>query len=427
LLDSTIKPVLLNTSDIRGGAARAAYRLHKGLQKIGIDSQMLVQRKESHDPTVVSPSGNISKALSLARPQLGKIHARIFGESGDGMFSPALVPGRMRHKIEALRADIVHLHWVADEFLSIREIGRINAPVVWTLHDCWAFTGGCHYPGDCQNYYRSCGRCPVLRSTTEFDLSRFVWKKKRRAWKTFQPTLVAPSHWIAECAGRSSLFNQARIEVIPNGVDLSRFKPIDRGVARELLGLPLDRFLILFGAIKSMSDRRKGADFLLGALQRLDKRRFKSPVELIIFGADPSEVGDYGGLRTHCFGYINDDIALALLYGAADLVVVPSLEDNLPNVAVEALACGRPVVAFRTGGLRELIDHRITGYLAERFSVDDLSAGIAECLNGTKPWEELSNNARRKAKRNYGIESVAAQYIQLYRSVLSAWHKPGDK
>ncbi|HYR69300.1 MAG TPA: glycosyltransferase, partial [Candidatus Dormibacteraeota bacterium] len=228
-----MKPILLSTFDRIGGAARAAYRLHRGLREVGLDSHLLVQRKVTDDPTVHGPEGRLAKLAALARPSLDSLPLLQYPGRSEGLFSPAVLPDGVARRVAAMHGDLVHLHWVAGGFLRPESLAKLGLPMVWTLHDSWAFTGGCHVPGECVRYREACGECPTLASHRAGDLSRSLLDRKRRAWARASPTLVTPSRWLADAARSSSVFRGARVEVIPNGLDLARFKPFDRSAARD--------------------------------------------------------------------------------------------------------------------------------------------------------------------------------------------------
>jgi glycosyltransferase involved in cell wall biosynthesis len=301
--------------------------------------------------------------------------------------------------------------------LRVETLRRFGRPIVWTLHDSWAFTGGCHVPNDCVRYRESCGRCPVLGSTREADLSRRVWARKRRAWSDLDLTLVAPSRWLADCARSSSLFRDARIEVIPNGLDLKRYKPVDRRFARDVLGLPQDRKLIVFGAKSGSEDRNKGLHLLASALRILKDAGRDHGTELVVFGSTASTTLARAGLKASYQGFLHDEVSLALLYAAADVFVAPSIQENLPYTVMEAMACGTPCVAFRQGGVPDLIEHERTGYLARPFEPEDLAHGIAWVLEDGDRWRALSSRAREKVEQEFELGLVARRYVDLYRDV----------
>lgn len=411
--------LFLNAWDHEGGAARAALRLLKGVQAAGVDARMLVKKKTGSDASVLGPNARMDRAMAYLRPMFE--HRRISRYPGwNGLsFSPALYPDRLFPQVQALAPDIVHLHWVGDGFFKVETLPRLQRPLVWTLHDSWPFTGGCHIPFDCPRYRQSCGACPVLGSTREDDLSRQVWQRKQKAWRDLNLTVVAPSHWLADCARSSSLFSNRRIEVIPNGLDLQRYRPIDKAVAREALALPQDKKLILFGGMHSTSDPNKGFHLLAAALRGLVSDGWGDKAELLVFGSqEPTNPPDLG-MKANYLDRLHDDISLALYYSAADVFVFPSIQEALGYTAMEAMACGTPCVAFRQGGVPDLIDHELNGYLAQPFDPIDLARGIAWVLE-KENRQILSMQARQKIEREFSLDQVAKRYVALYNELLAA-------
>jgi glycosyltransferase involved in cell wall biosynthesis len=409
-----MKIVMVNTSDIEGGAARAAYRLHRSLLVEGLDSQMLVQSKASDDFTVIGPGTKIQKGFGKIRPILDSLPVRRYKKRTKTLFSPAWVPfSGVVDCINALQPDVVHLHWVAGGFLRIEDIVRIKAPIVWSLHDNWAFTGGCHIMWECTHYRQSCGNCPRLGSNHENDLSRKVFLRKQKTFKQVKNiTVVGLSQWLKNCASGSSLFSDREIVCLPNLIDTNVFCPIDKKIARELLNLPQDKKLVLFGAMSATSNINKGYSELSEALQWV-----RADAELVVFGASQPEQNVGFKQRTHYLGRLHDDVTLRVLYSAADVMVVPSLQEAFGQTASEAMACGTPVVAFGATGLLDIVDHQENGYLAEPFDVKDLAKGIDWVLEHNAP-ESLSVSAINKIRNCFDYKVVAPKYIELYRSVL---------
>jgi glycosyltransferase involved in cell wall biosynthesis len=379
---------------------------------------MLVGQKFSDDSNVIAPVSKWGRGVSLIRPTLDDLPLSIYRKRKGTIFSPAFLPERLSARIDSIRPDIIHLHWVCGGFLRIETLRRFKKPIIWTLHDMWAFTGGCHYDESCGRYKNECGSCPQLNSKSYKDLSHRTWKRKRNAWKGLDLIVVTPSRWLADCAMESSLFQKFRIEVIPNGLDTNHYKPVDKKKSREILGLPQDKKLILFGALNASSDRRKGFQYLQPTLQRLAKNGWVEKVELIVFGASrPTNPPDLG-LISNYTGRLYDDASLVLLYNAADLFVAPSVQENLPNTIMESLACGTPVVAFNVGGIPEMIGHKKNGYLAKPYEADDLAKGIGWILENPERSKRLGNAAREKAVREYSLELQARQYLNLYEEIL---------
>ncbi|MGF1603311.1 MAG: glycosyltransferase family 4 protein [Thermosynechococcaceae cyanobacterium] len=412
-----MKALIINTSDAKGGAARAAYRLHQGLQVIGVDSNMLVQVKDSDNPAVLgeSAASGLSQAKVGLRLTLDQLPLKRYRGYQKTTFSPQWLPDRITAQVRQINPDVINLHWANAGFMQIETLAKLNKPIVWTLHDMWAFTGGCHYSQDCDRYTSICATCPQLGSKKEHDLSRSIWKRKAKTFKNLNLTIVTPSAWLGECTKSSSLLKNFRIECIPNGLDANLYRPIDKHFARESLRLPPDKSLILFGALKATSDKRKGFHLLQAAVQELSDSAIGDSTELVIFGSSEPKDPPLFGFKTRYLGNFSDDLSLALIYSAADVFVLPSIQENLANTIMEALACGTPCVAFNIGGMPDMIEHQKNGYLAKPFDVHDLAKGIAYVLetfsiNG-------SPHCRNKVEKEFTQEVQARHYLSLFEQV----------
>jgi glycosyltransferase involved in cell wall biosynthesis len=414
-----VKILLVNTYDISGGAAIAAYRLDSGLRQIGNESLMLVQHKVSDDESVHTLRTKGERFFSFTCSFFDLAPLLFYKNRDHTPWSLGWFPHGIAKKIDALHPDVVHLHWIGNGFVPISEVRKIWQPLVWTLHDMWAFTGGCHYAGDCKHYTVSCGMCPQLKSTSSHDVSSWIWKKKNKLWKNCNITIVAPSRWLAVCARQSSLFSELPIEVIPNGIDTTVFKPTPKKIARDILNLPQDKKLILFGAMNSLSDKRKGYSYLEQGLESLHQIDPDTNYELLIFGESPQQNAAIPVFPIHNLGIIPGDIALSLVYSAADVFVAPSIQENLANTVMESLACGSPVVAFNIGGMPDMIEHRKNGYLAQPFDYNDLAQGIFWVISENNCESSLSLNARTKVLKNFDQNKIAQKYELLYKTVLS--------
>ncbi len=396
---------------------------------------MRVINKLSDDPTVIGGQGAEWRRLlrGVAR-QACRRGFRSGNPTRHSIAWPATGLGRdLQQRHRKGHADLVNLHWLADSTLSIEEIGRLPMPLVWTLHDQWAFCGAEHYtspPGPNESSSSDqrfvLGYKPSNRPHHEFgpDLNRFTYQRKRLHWR--RPIqIVCPSKWLADCARRSALMARWPITVIPYPIDLATWSPLDQSQARALLQLPLDRPLVLFGAMGGTADPRKGADLLLNALQRLRSQLAGTPLEkleLVVFGQGrPTQPPDLG-FPIHYSGRLHDDISLRLLYAAADVFIISSRQDNLPNTGLEAHACGTPVVAFRTGGLVDIVDDRITGVLAEPFDPVSLATAISWVLEDPRRRRQLGFAARARAEQRWNPERVASLYQSLYGDLLGMQH-----
>ncbi|HKM18862.1 MAG TPA: glycosyltransferase family 4 protein [Aliarcobacter sp.] len=413
-----MKILIVNTSDIDGGAARAAYRLHKALLSSGVDSQMLVQNKTSDDYTVLNENKKVNKYLNKLRPILDSLSVRFYKNRTKTLFSPSFLPfSNIVDRINEINPDIVHLHWICGGMMRIEDIARIKAPIVWSLHDMWAFTGGCHYDEECKAYEKECGNCKVLGSQKENDLSRKVFKRKQKVFNNKKDiTIVGLSNWLNECSKSSTLLKNKNHINLPNPIDTDIFKPFDKNLSRELWNLPKDKKLILFGAMGATSDLRKGFKQLSIAIQNLDKNL---NIEFVVFGSSKPQNAPDLGFKTHYLGSLHDDVSLVTLYSAVDVMIVPSLQENLSNAIMESLSCGTPVVAFDIGGNSDMIEHQNTGYLAKPFDATDLKDGIEWVLNSSN-YDELCVNTRKKVLKEFDSVVVAGKYVELYKEVLDA-------
>jgi glycosyltransferase involved in cell wall biosynthesis len=412
-----MKVLMLNTFDEVGGAARAAVRLLRGVQGLGIDAGLLVQFKFGNASEVICNQNPLRRLARRLKGFLGTLPVRLYPNRPENNFSPALLPDHLPAEIVAIDPDIVHLHWLCAGFFQVETLRKLNKPLLWTLHDSWAFTGGCHVPYDCKRYRQSCGKCPVLGSSRERDLSRWTWNRKAKAWRDIDLTVVAPSRWLADCARSSSLFRDVRVEVIPNGLDTETFRPGDREAARDLLGLPQDKKIILFGAVRAISDPNKGLHLLASALQTFSKGG-SDTLAVVFSSLDDSAMPDLG-MPAVFLGRVHDDRKLAAIYTAADVFVAPSVQEAFCQTASEALACGTPVVAFGATGLLDVVEHQKCGYLAQPYDAVDLGRGIAWVLEDMDRHSQLSFRARQKAKTEFCLDKVSGRYVTMYRQLLA--------
>lgn len=417
-----MKILHVNTNDIEGGAARAANRLHKGLLQKNIYSRMIVNNKKTDDFTVITLNTNkLERIKTKIRLFLDEKLKSIYFKRLKVTWSCNLFCNKsLVNFINKSNFDIVHFHWINASMLSIKDIKKINKPIVWTMHDMWPFTGGCHYSDNCVLYKEDCNKCKQLSNKKDTFLSGCILKEKYSSYKKKSIVYVTPSEWLEKCSKESFLLKNSNIKVIPNGIDLKIFKKLDKNFCKKILNLDLSKKYILFGAMTSTSDKRKGYDLLKRALSFFKEKFYlkDKDIVLLVFGANKPQNNENLPFDINYLGQISDDITLNIIYNSADVFIAPSREDNLPNTIVEALSCGVPCVAFNVGGMIDLIEHKNNGYLAEPFNIEDLAEGINFVLEDENRWNNLSENALNKAQKDYNINDISDKYIDLYKKIL---------
>ena len=404
--------LIVNTSDIHGGAAIAAFRLMNALLREGENVKILVRDKHADHTGVIPAGGKLQNRLNFYLER-GVIFLRN-GFTKQYLFDISIANrGLSITDLPAFReADVVHLHWINQGMLSLDEIGRIIASgkkVVWTMHDMWPFTGICHHAAGCTRYESSCGECPYLRTPSRDDLSHQLFLTKQAVYARGEITFVACSHWLKELAAKSPLTAGHRVVSIPNPIDTAVYTPMDKREARQRLNLPEDKKIVLFAAVNA-SDPRKGMDYLAEASRIMAQQH--DDILFLIAGNDGEKAGKHLSLPARSLGYVTPQ-DMPGVYNAADLFVTPSLQENLPNTIMEAMACGTPCVGFHTGGIPEMISHGTNGYVAVYRDAADLADGILRILYGNDAGM-LSSEARRKVLSEYSQERIAQRYRQLY-------------
>lgn len=399
--------------DLSGGAARGAYWLHQGLLEHGIDSRVFTSSKETYgDKTVTSIGADKKgKLASIIRQQADAGLQRLYRHRQQVIFSTGLFGYDFTRTEVYRQADIVHLHWICGGMVNMRHLAKVKKPMVWTMRDMWTMTGGCHYAMECERYTAGCGRCRQLGSSRERDLSRLVyWRKKRYLPRDLK--LVGISHWLSDCARQSSLFQDFDVRTIHNNVSTQEFFPIEKTAAKQMLGVPADRPVVLVGA-QNMESFYKGFGAFSQAAKVLD-----SDVMLLFFGKLDQSTTESLKHDFISLGFLHDTVSLRLAYSAADVFVAPSRMDAFGKTLAESMACGTPVVCFDATGPKDIVDHKVNGYKAIPFEAEDLAKGIEWVLTEADA-EILSNNARQKVVSNFDSKVIASQYVSLYQSMLN--------
>lgn len=404
-----------NYASNQGGAARAAKRIHQALLNSDVESSMYVDFLDIAGEGIVGPVGPYRKGINLIRKKIGSLLSKSYSKDNASKHSFAILSSNWVKFINNSDADIIHLHWINNEMLSISDIRKIKKPIVWTFHDMWPFCGTEHLAQDDRwitGYHNSSQR----NYEKFFDLSYWSFKRKLNNWKN-PIQIVTPSSWLSNCVKKSFLMNSWPVETIPNCLDTSVWSPLDKNTARDILGLSKETPIILFGSYGSNTSYNKGFDLLLKSIQILQNNKVN--LSISIFGNSYNEKQLKFDFPINYFGFLHDDISLKVLYSAADVIVIPSRQESFGQVASEAQACGTPVVAFDTSGLRDVVEHKKTGYLAKKFDVSDFAEGIKwVCMPENQQF--LSKNSRSRAQTFFSNENVAGQYKKLYSKIIES-------
>lgn len=416
--------VLINTNDHHGGAARAAHRLHKGLREIGEDSTYFVKEKTIDDPSieqfVQDPSPEQVSHRQNVRARLDAAY-NLYAETRSPdieLFSQEQVDGDENFFIQRPSADVINLHWVS-RFVDYHQFftsSRTTCPVVWTLHDMNTFTGGCHYDQGCGKYTGACGACPLLGSNVEHDLARQVFDAKQRifnAWPSEMLHIVAPSQWLAEEARKSTLLSKFSATTIPNSVETDIFRPIDKMKARATLNLPQDAKIVLFVS-NHIGLARKGFRELVHALSLVPDNQ-----DLMLLGVGDSHILDIDApFQVGQIDFLTDDNMTALMYSAADLTALPSKQDNLPNIILESMSCGTPVVGFDVGGIPDVICHQENGFLARSGNIGAMAMAISDALGNVDALKGCGDRGRSLMQKKYSLSAQGQAYKTLFHTVV---------
>ncbi len=403
----------ISTADNIGGSGRSAYRVHTGLRRLGVRSRMLVGLKTTDDEDVDLIATRRFWMLDRA---VGKV---VDSFSLQHLFYPSsfFLPRRQWFK----EADVVQFYNTHGSYFShtVLPILSRRKPLVWRLSDMWPMTGHCAYSFDCERWKTGCGSCPILSDYPALsrDTTALLWRVKRWLYDHSSLTIVAPSSWIAGLAKESPLLGRFPTHVIPNGLDTEVFRPVQKEAAREVLGIGGNRRVVLFST-QFVTDRRKGGSLMQEALERLALFGM-SNVTLLIVGAGVSRWEATVPIEVKQLEHVNNDTMMAAVYSAADVFVLPTLAENLPNGVIESMACGTPPVTFNVGGCVDAVRHMETGYVAAYKDADDLTRGIRLLLSDDDVRMRLGRRGREVVEAEYSLELQARRYIGLYLAMLS--------
>lgn len=398
------------------------YRIGIGIKRNGVESKLLVVHSDIDNSCILIAKKSIGyRILRKITSKLEKAEFDLNYKKQENMpFSYYNVGIDISKEKIVREADVLFLHWICGSYISPRGIKRLlklGKPVVWICHDNWPFTGGCHVRLGCDKYKEGCGCCPQLMSKKKRDWSYRLMRAKKKAIKSGNLTVISPSSWMDNNVKESYLFSGIPHGIIPNPIDSQIFKPMDKAAIRKKLGIDEKKTILLFGAINASTTPYKGYDYLLKALDLLERDLPPEiDIEAVVFGAKHGEERQNSRIKIHYLGFLNEE-QMAEAYNCADIYVVPSLEDSFNNTVVESFACETPVVAFATGGITDIINHKINGYLAEYKNAEDLAQGVKWLLEGDNRAVS-GKNGREKVLTTYDTTVIGKKYVELCKGLL---------
>ncbi|KLN95488.1 glycosyltransferase family 4 protein [Moellerella wisconsensis] len=402
--------------DLSGGAARGAYWLHQALLHSGVDSWLLcdsLHAVDTNENTLTTCTTFIKKLTKVTRGKLDKFPISLIYKNRNKkvLFSSGLFGTDItKHQIYK-SADIIHLHWVNNGYFNVANLYKIKKPIIWTIRDMWPITGGCHYSLDCDKYQTNCSDCPILKSGKTFDLSSFLQKRKAKFIQQSNIIAVGIGSWISDCTQKSYIFKGKTVKTIPNTIDTTLFKPVEKKIAKDFFDIK-EKKIIAVGA-QNTEDIYKGMDLLRQALILLEN---KEDYHILVFGRSIPQYWDDIGISYSLLGFMRDIYSLRMIYSASDVFISPSKYETFGKTIAEAMACGTPVVAFNVTGPIDIIDHMKNGYLAKAYDPTDLYNGI-KWIFDKYIENKLGEHARIKIINNFSPNITANLYLDLYKSI----------
>jgi glycosyltransferase involved in cell wall biosynthesis len=399
-----LKILHVNYSDKKGGAAISVKRLHDLLIKKNQESYLIVGDKNYQQKDIITHPTNLEKIKYIFKESFNRKISKIFYSNKNTTISLNILPSKILKIINRMNADIVNLHWIGNETLSLFDINKINTKIVWTLHDMWPFLGTDHYSStaDYSNGFKD-----KKINNYYFNLDRFIWKLKKKNFNNVKK-IICTSKWMYDKVNQSDLFNKKEIKIIELPIDQEFWKPLDKNISKKFLNIDSTKKVIVFGADNFLNNNRKGFSLFIEIIKYLKKTN-KFEFEVILFG-ETKNLDQFKHMNFINMGYINDDITKKLIYSAADVTVVPSVLEAFGLVAQEATHCGSPCVVFNNTGLTSIIEHKKNGYISNYNSINDMCEGVNWCL---KEMNGKENDIHLFTKQKFDIDKIIRKYLNF--------------
>jgi glycosyltransferase involved in cell wall biosynthesis len=413
-----MKVLHLNYSDYKGGAARAVKRIHLSLLGKEIRSYLMVNLSKTfiNKNNIIVPKNYIKKFINLFRAALGSRLGLWFRDSDFSIQSMSIIPSNFHKFLNKSDYDLINLHWVGGEMISIEDIAKITKPIVWTLHDMWPFCGAEHFTFDDRwkrGYYSNNQKS---KNNNFFDLNKFVWQRKFKLWK--KPMhIVGVSNWISRCAKDSKLMKNFPITTINNTLDTNFWAPDNQNKSRKYFNLPQKIKIFGYGSLGYKNSSLKGKDLFLSSIKNIKYNKEKFAI--FVIGDANDFLEKLEGIKIFKIARIDNDQEMKKFYNAVDFIVLPSRLETFGQTASEAISCGKPVVCFDTTGLKDIVNHKFNGWLSEMFDVNKLAEGIDFFLGmSDSDYKKFSINSRKTALEKFSYEIISKKYINLYSEII---------
>ena len=407
-----MKILHVNFSDNYGGAAIAVMRIHKLLLRNKIDSSLLVSDKILNEPKTFSINKTSEKLKNIIKGSINRNLKFLFKSKNKTTHSLNIIPSSLLYEINKFNADIVNLHWIGNETISISQINKIKTKLVWTLHDMWPFCGAEHYTNNKRfEYGYKLSNKPT--SETGLDINKYIWEKKTKHFKKIKKIIVTSS-WMKNAAKKSFLFKDKQITEIPLPIDVNNWNYIKNNkYIKKLLKIEQNKKIIVFGSDNYLKNERKGLKFYLNLVKKLNKEKY----QFIVFGEDNHEEFNSYLKKLNIkkkilnMGKLKDELSLKIFYSSIDLLILPSTQESFGLIAQEGSIMGVPSIVFNNTGLTSVIDHKKNGYLSKSNSNEDIYAGVKWCLSNLNKYK-----VSIYSKKKFDEKKIINNYLKFLKN-----------
>ncbi len=413
-----MKILFINQIDNKGGAAIAAWRIAECLEKyFNTENHFLVASKCSDNINVYNCTP-VSKNQRIIDEYLLKI-TNLFG------LQYIFIPFHKKaiiEIVERIKPDIINLNNIHGSYFEVGLLNKLSkyCPIVWTLHDMWSFTRNAAYTfgNEAWNEMKSFREEKDMYPRIGFNTGNYLLKRKRKIYQGSDLSIIGPSKWMFHMALKSPVFQNKEIIHLPYAINLEKYLPLDKSISKMEFGIDPNSNVLFFNTDWIRNEPRKGGDKILRILNELNKR-LQRKVTLLLTGSEIIvEFNVFENFFVKHLGRVYNEEKLIKIFNASDLIIHPSISDNLPNILIESMACGTPAVAFNVGGTSDIVIHEYNGYLVEPFNIIEYSERIHDLINDREKLKCFSINARVHAEKNFNSKNIAESYYSFFSKII---------